>query len=65
MKDKTIPQNEVSHFVVTGLLYRKKTRFSHTYMNYWHVMEINLWRGSVWAVMKKDGKRRLIKRVIN
>lgn len=60
MKDE-----EIEHYEVTGLLYNtNRKRFCITTKDFRHAMSINLWRGSVWARLKK-GKRKLIKRVWN
>jgi hypothetical protein len=50
-------------YKITGLLYNSKKRFTRTTENFMLAMGINLWRGSVWKVT--NGKKKLIKRVIN
>ena len=49
-------------YVVTGVTVQGK-RFRIRTDNLLHAQGINLYRGSVWAVI--DGKKRLIKRVWN
>lgn len=48
---------------VTGVD-RSGRRFRIVTTSHMHAMCINLWRGSVWAVLD-NGKRKLIKRVYN
>lgn len=60
-----IPVGQIKSFVVTGVQYRNhKKRFKLTYNSFEVAMSINLWNGSVWAEMD-NGKRKLLKRVIN
>lgn len=56
--------DEFIRYDITGVLYRSNKRFRSTYTNYFYAMSINLWHGSVWGVMS-NGKRRLLKRVVN
>lgn len=55
---------KIKSYVVTGRLYRSNKRFSDEYTSFSQAMMINLWNGSVWAKME-NGKRKLLKRVIN
>lgn len=57
-----IPIAQIKQFEITGLLYRSKKRFKITTSSYMHAMCINLWNGSVWAVLDNN-KRKLLKRV--
>lgn len=50
-------------FVVTGVDTSGR-RFRLTYREPQWALGINLWRGSVWAVMP-NGRRRLVRRVYN
>jgi hypothetical protein len=50
-------------YIVTGVNV-KGQRFRKVYDNKYLAMCINLWRGSVWEV-QPDGRRKLIKRVMN
>ena len=58
-----IPLGQISTFRVTGLD-RNNKRFVLESSNYNYVMMINLWQGSVWAVLE-NGKKKLLKRVSN
>lgn len=58
----SIPTAQIKSFVVTGKLYNSNKRFKNTYESYIQAMMINLWSGSVWALLD-NGKRKLIKRV--
>jgi hypothetical protein len=57
-----------TQLIVTGRYYNSNRRFKRTYeatrAGYSTAMMINLWNGSVYGVTK-EGKRKLIKRVIN
>jgi len=53
--------NNTKEYHITGLIYNTKRRFSMITHDYQYAMGINLWRGSVWEIVK--GKRKLIKRV--
>lgn len=49
-------------YIITGVdVYGKRFRIKTS--NYIHAMGINLYNGSVWLL--KNGKRTLIKRVVN
>lgn len=63
IRDLNIPIAQIEKFVVTGKLYRSNKRFSNSYDSFNQAMMINLWNGSVWAII--NGKRKLIKRVLN
>jgi hypothetical protein len=51
-------------FVITGRLYNSNTRFRMSRTTIGQALCINLWNGSIWGVTK-EGKRKLLKRVIN
>lgn len=55
-------------FIVTGKLYGTNIRFRKIYNGtvegYYTAMGINLYNGSVWG-QTEEGKRKLIKRIIN
>lgn len=51
-------------FVVTGRYYLSDKRFKSVYTKSFMAFNINLWNGRVWGVTK-EGKRKLLKRVIN
>ena len=53
-----------SEFIVTGTEVRGK-RFRHRYTNAMYAFGINLWRGSVWGIRRDNGRRQLLKRVVN
>lgn len=59
---------DYSSFIVTGRLYNSSKRFRHTYSGnyagFCTANMINLWNGSLWGLCK-NGKRKLLKRVIN
>ena len=61
-------QGTFKQFIVTGKLFRTNQRFKKIYngtkSGYLTALGINLWNGSLWGV-KPDGKRKLLKRVIN
>lgn len=61
MKEITIQEGD--KFIVTGLLYNSKKRFSNTYSTWSHARCINVWRGSKWLL--RNGKRTLIERIWN
>ncbi len=58
--------NDYTKFIVTGVD-RQGKRFVMQYdaKDYMYAFGINLWRGSVWGLMKSNGKRQLLKRVCN
>lgn len=58
-----IPVAQIKAFIVTGTD-RSGKRFKIQTSNYMHAMCINLWRGSVWALLD-SGKRKKLKTVIN
>lgn len=64
IRNKNIPIGDIKEFHVTGVLYNSTTRFKSVYSSFNTAMMINIWRGSVWAVLS-NGKRRLVKRVYN
>lgn len=51
-------------FVVTGKEYLSNKCFRLVYKESWYAFSINLWNGRVWGITK-EGKRKLLKRVIN
>lgn len=57
--------NLYSGYVVTGLLYNSKKRFIKNFEFFTHANQINLWNGSIWGILKSNGKRKLLKRVYN
>jgi len=60
-----IPTGKVAKFIVTGYYYNSNRRFKKMeYTSLMPALMINLWKGSVWALME-DGKRKLLKRVSN
>lgn len=58
-----IAMYECNEFHVTGIN-RNGKRFKLVYSSLYHAMRINLWNGSVYAVLD-SGKRKLLKRVYN
>lgn len=62
--DKKIPIGDIICFRVTGRYYNSRKRFRNDYNNLEQALMINLWKGSVWAIMKQ-GNWKLIKRVTN
>lgn len=60
---KGIPIARIAKFIITGVDKNNK-RFRKESNSYEYACMINLWNGSVWALLD-DGKRRLIKRVTN
>ena len=54
---------QIKNFLVTGID-RSGKRFKIQTSSYQHACMINLWNGSVWAVLENN-KRKRIKRVIN
>ena len=54
---------QIKNFVVTGID-RSGKRFKIQTSSYTYACMINLWNGSVWAVLENN-KRKRIKRVIN
>jgi hypothetical protein len=60
----TIDLSEYTSFIVTGKLVRGG-RFRNVYSNGRYAFGINLWNGSVYGIRKSDGKRKLLKRVVN
>lgn len=60
---KGIDPKDIKEFQITGLYARSSKRFKKiTTSDFRYAMSINLWSGSVWAVLH-SGKRKLIKRV--
>lgn len=62
--NKFITTNNVIEYHITGVLYRSNTRFKSVYKNVNIAFQVNIWRGSIWAVLD-NGKRKLLKRVYN
>lgn len=62
-KTKDIPVAQIKQFIVTGKE-RSGKRFKIETSSYTYACMINLWNGSVWALLE-TGKRRLLKRVYN
>lgn len=58
-----IPIGQIKTFLVTGID-RNGKRFKIESSSYEYACMINLWNGSVWAVLENN-KRKLLKRVIN
>jgi len=52
------------HFITTGRYYNSNKKFRSRYEKSFHAFSINLWNGRVWGVTK-EGKRKLLKQVIN
>lgn len=50
-------------YVVIGFYYNSTRKFRNTYSNPHQAIGINLWNGRVWQV--RDGKRTLVKHVVN
>jgi hypothetical protein len=50
-------------YLVTGTLYRSNKKFRQVHSNPHYAMGINLWSGRVYQV--RDGKRKLVKKVVN
>ena len=61
--NKGIPIGQIKHFLITGVD-RSNKRFTLQYNSYQQACMINLWNGSVWAVLENN-KRKLLKRVTN
>lgn len=57
-------RNEVVGYRVTGVLYNSKRRFTLNFKTLLEATSINLWNGSIWAILE-NGKKKLIRRVIN
>ena len=58
-----IKEEDIECYHITGFYYNTNKRFKRiTTKDLRYAMSINLWKGSVWAVMKA-GNRKLIKRV--
>ena len=59
-------QNEVFvGYRITGILHYSTTRFKALNREKLQdALNINLWNGSIWGI-RKDGSKKLIKRVIN
>lgn len=55
---------DYSAFIITGTD-RNGKRFKLTYSNALYAFSINLYKGSVYGVRISDGKRELLKRVVN
>lgn len=60
-----IDLQDFSKFIVTGFYYNSTRRFRQVHSNGRHALGINLWNGRVWGIRKDNGKRQLIKRVVN
>ena len=60
----TINLNDYTKYVVTGTLC-SGGRFRLVHSDARYAFGINLWRGSVWGILKTTGKRRLLKSVYN
>lgn len=59
-----IPIAQIKSFIVIGYYYNTKKKFKNEYNSFEQAMMINLWNGNVWAKLE-NGKRKLLKRVIN
>lgn len=65
IRERAIPVAQIEIYIVTGKLYSTHRSFKPMfYSSLAQALQINLWRGSVWARMV-GGKRVLIKRVHN
>lgn len=60
----TFNPKDYTKYQVTGSEFHGR-RFRITTTNPHHAMGINLWHGSVWGIRKDNGKRQLLKRVVN
>ena len=57
---------DYSQFIVTGVDCKgRRFRLSYGQANARWAFAINLWRGTVWGVRIKDGKREQLKVVLN
>lgn len=63
-KTFTEVDNMFVKFIVTGKEYLSDKRFKSVYTKSFTAFHINLWNGRVWGITK-EGKRKLLKRVIN
>lgn len=70
MRIKEINPKMYSAFHVTGVYAHSNRRFrpqiyTGNLRGLMTAMSINLWRGSVWGILKETGKRQLLKTVSN
>ena len=63
MNKNDIAIGTITKFIITGTD-RQGKRFKIESNSYTYACCINLWNGSVWALLE-NGKRKLLKRVIN
>lgn len=63
MNATKIPVGQIKTFRITGVD-RNGKRFVKETNSYDYACMFNLWRGSVWVVFE-NGKRKLMKRVLN
>lgn len=63
IRDKNIPIGKIKSFHITGVD-RNNKRFKIETSSFEYACMINLWNGSVWAVLENN-KRKRLKRVIN
>ena len=61
---KTIDTSLYLTYIVTGKQVNGR-RFRLQYDDARYAFGINLWNGRVWGVRKDNGKRQLLKRVVN
>lgn len=68
MENQTIKLDDYTGFEVTGVD-RRGSRFKKSYDNStagaMTAFGINLWNGSVWGILKSNGKRKRLRRVVN
>ena len=64
MKQFVFKLSDFHKYVVTGSYYNSDRKFRMESSSWYHVAQINLWRGRVWGV-KPNGQRVLLKRVWN
>lgn len=55
IRSLNIPIAQIKRFIVTGRLYNSNKRFCLIYNSFDAAMMVNLWNGSVWAVIKVKG----------
>ena len=51
-------------YIVSGRYFNSNKKFRNRYSSAIYALNINLWNGRVWGVIK-EGKRKLLKTVIN
>lgn len=60
-----IDETLYTKYVITGKLVNGRRFHAKTTTSIYYALAHNLWQGSIWGIRKDNGKRKLLKRVVN